>query len=232
MNRGTNPPKLNERLAEQAGKAPGGVIETIKAAQAEVEESSVAPGLEVGDVAPDFTLSDATGQSISLYERLKDGPVVLSFYRGEWCPYCNIELRALQELLSEIRELGASLIAISPQTPDDALTVTEKQDLEYAVLSDPAQEVISAFRVRYLVPETVQEISLNILNNDLTKRNADGTWNLPLPATFVIDPDGVIRARHVSANYMTSRMEPSEIIHALESIRSDGPDSEGTQDDR
>lgn len=214
-------PKLNEQLAEQAGKAPPEVIEKIKAAQAEVEEAVVAPGLEIGDVAPDFTLPDATGQPVDLYEWLKQGPVVLSFYRGEWCPYCNIELRTLQELLPQIRELGASLIAISPQTPDEALTATEKQNLEYAVLSDADQEVIGKFRVRYLVPQTVQDISLNILNNDLTQRNADGSWNLPVPATFVIDTDTVIRARHVSTNYMTSRMEPSEIVEALEEIRNE-----------
>jgi peroxiredoxin len=206
---------LRERLAAQAGKAPPEVIDRIKAAQAEVEESGIAPGLEVGDLAPEFSLPDATGRPVSLRERLADGPVVLSFYRGEWCPYCNIELRALQEVLPDLREEGASLVAISPQKPDDALTVSEKQRLEFDVLSDSDQTVIREYRVQYRVPAPVEEISLEVLKNDVSKRNADGTWNLPVPATFVVDQNGVITARHVSANYMTSRMEPSEIVEAV-----------------
>jgi peroxiredoxin len=211
----TDQASLREQLAAQAGKAPPEVIERIKAAQAEVEESGVATGVEVGDLAPDFALPDASGRTVSLNERLADGPVVLSFYRGEWCPYCNIELHALQEVLPELRELGASLVAISPQTPDDALTVSEKQGLEFDVLSDRDQSVIREYHVQYRVPPAVQEVSLEVLKNDVSERNADRTWNLPVPATFVIDQNGVIIARHVSANYMTSRMEPSEIVRAV-----------------
>lgn len=231
MSRPASRPALNEQLARQAGKAPPEIIDKIKAAQAEVEESGVAPGLAVGDVAPDFSLSDATGRAVRLRERLSQGPVVLSFYRGEWCPYCNLELHALQEVLPDLREAGASLVAISPQTPDDALTATEKQGLEFDVLSDANQDVIREYRVHYPVPEAVQEISLEILKNDVSQRNADGTWNLPVPATFVIDTDGVIRASHVSTNYMASRMEPLEIIEALGEINR-RTSSEGTARDR
>lgn len=231
MNRPADRRNLNEQLTGQAGKAPPEVLDKIKAAQSEVEESGVAPGLAVGDVAPDFSLPDATGRPVSLRERLSQGPVVLSFYRGEWCPYCNIELRALQGVLHDLRDEGASLVAISPQTPDDALTVAEKHGLEFDVLSDADQEVIMDYRVHYRVPETVQEISREVLRNDVSQRNANGTWNLPVPATFVIDTYGVIRERHVSTNYMTSRMEPSEIIEALGEINQ-RDSSEGTTPDR
>lgn len=227
----TELPKLNEQLLQQAGKAPPEVIERIKAAQGEVTESGVAPGLDVGGVAPDFSLPDALGRPISLRERLSHGPVVLSFYRGEWCPYCNIELHALQELLPDLREAGASLVAISPQTPDDALTATEKQGLEFDVLSDADQNVAKEYRVHYRIPAPVEQISLEMLNNDVSQRNADGTWNLPIPATFVLDSEGVVRARHVSANYMTSRMEPAEIIAALEEINGENS-SQGPARDR
>jgi peroxiredoxin len=209
---------LREQLAQQAGKAPPTVIEAITAAQADVEESGVAPGLNVGDIAPDFTLPDATGQPVKLSERLKEGPVVLSFYRGEWCPYCNIEIHALQEALPELRAHSANLIVISPQRPDDALTLSEKHRLEFDVLSDTDQEVIRAFRVQYRVPEAVRKISLEVMKNDVSQKNADGTWNLPVPATLVIDRHGVVRARQVSTNYMMSRMEPSEIVEALKEI--------------
>lgn len=178
----------------------------------------MAGGLGVGEPAPDFTLPDATGRRVSLSERLKEGPVVLSFYRGEWCPYCNLELRALHEALPKFREYDANLIAISPQRPDDALTLSEKHGLEFDVLSDSRQQVIQAYRLQYSVPDAVQKISLEVLKNDVSKRNADGTWNLPLPATLVIDQEGVVRAMHVSGDYMTSRMEPSEIIAALKEV--------------
>jgi peroxiredoxin len=211
---------LAEQLAEQASAAPPDVIESIKAAQAQVEESGVAGGLAVGKPAPDFTLPDATGRPVRLSERLKEGPVVLSFYRGEWCPYCNLEMLALRQALPEFREYNANLIAISPQQPDDALTLSEKHGLEFDVLSDTGQQVIQAYRLQYKVPDAVQKISLEVMKNDVSKRNADGTWNLPLPATLVIDQDGVVRAMHVSGDYMTSRMEPSEIVAALKEIGS------------
>jgi peroxiredoxin len=212
---------LAEQLAEQASAAPPEVIESIKAAQAQVEESGVAAGLAVGEPAPDFTLPDATGRPVRLSERLKNGPVVLSFYRGEWCPYCNLEMRALREALPEFREYHANLIAISPQAPDDALTLSDKHGLEFDVLSDTRQQVIQEYRLQYRVPDAVQKISLEVMKNDVSKRNADGTWNLPLPATVVIDQEGVVRAIHVSGDYMTSRMEPSKIIAALKRIGSD-----------
>lgn len=217
----TNPPKLNEQLEAHAGNAPPEVIGRISAAQKEVEEAGVAPGLGVGDVAPNFVLPDATAKPVSLYDRLEEGPVVLSFYRGAWCPYCNLELNAIQEIMPNLREQAASLIAISPQTPDDAMTVKEKQNLDFDVLSDTDQHVIKEYRVQYRVPDAVQEISLDIMKNDVSEKNADGSWNLPVPATFVIDENRVIRARHVSTNYMTSRMEPSTILEALNEIETE-----------
>jgi peroxiredoxin len=224
MTRRINAPQLNERLEEQAAKAPPGVIDRIKAAQDEVTEAGTAPGLEIGDVAPNFVLPDATGKPVSLYERLEKGPVILSFYRGEWCPYCNLELKALQEILPDLRKQAASLIAVSPQTPDDAMTLSEKQNLEFDVVSDADQHVIRDYRVRYHVPDAVQEISLQVMKTDVSEKNADRSWNLPVPATFIIDTDRVIRAHHVSTHYMDSRMEPSEILEALEEIGAEGRD--------
>ena len=105
-----------------------------------------APGLAVGEQASLFSLPDATGQMVELAARLEQGPVVLSFYRGEWCPFCNLELRALQAALPRLRARGASLIAISPQSPDHSLSITEKAGLTFDVLSDARQQVIRAYR--------------------------------------------------------------------------------------
>ena len=143
--------------------------------------------------------------------------MVLSFYRGEWCPFCNLELRALQAALPQLRSHGAALIAISPQSPDHSLSVTEKAGLTFDVLSDARQEVIAAYRVQFTVPADIKDLHLNVFGNDPSSQTADGSWNLPIPATFVMDRTGIIRARHVSADY-TTRMDPAEIEAALDGL--------------
>jgi peroxiredoxin len=196
---------------------PDEVTAVIEAANEGIERSGVAPGVAVGEPAPTFRLPSPTGAPVSLTSRLEQGPVVVSFYRGEWCPYCNTELRALQTALPRITALGACLIAISPQRPDDALSVTEKHQLAFDVLSDADQQVIRAYRLQYSFPSDLKDLYLKAFKNDISAENADGTWNLPIPATFVIDRAGVVRARHVAVDYRT-RMEPDEIIAALAAL--------------
>ena len=166
---------------------------------------------------PDFSLPDATGQMVELAARLEQGPVVLSFYRGEWCPFCNLELRALQAALPRLRARGASLIAISPQSPDHSLSITEKAGLTFDVLSDARQQVIRAYRLQFTVPADLKDLHLNVFGNDLSAHTADGSWDLPIPATFVIDRSGIVRARHVSADY-TTRMDPDDISAVLAAL--------------
>ena len=191
----------------------------ISAAIAEVDASGAAPGLAVGDHAPGFSLPDAQGRTVSLSERLSTGPVVLVFYRGEWCPYCNTYLRALQAALPEITSRGASLIAVSPQSSDHSLSLTEKAELAFDVLSDVDQAAIQAYKLQFTVPADLQDIHVNIIDVDLRNHTADGSWHLPIPATFVIDRDGVVRAAHVSADYRT-RMDPVDLIAALDGLPS------------
>jgi peroxiredoxin len=206
--------ELNVELGRIVAQIPSSIAERLAASSAAVTASGVAPGIELGERAPGFTLPNALGQPVSLAERLAIGPVVLSFYRGEWCPFCNIELRALQAALPRFQAYGASLMAISPQTPDHSLSVTQKHSLNFEVLSDVHQEVIGAYRVRFTVPADLKDLHLNVFDNDLSSHTADGSWDLPIPATFVIDKGGVVRARYVSADY-TTRMEPAEIEEAL-----------------
>jgi len=206
---------LQQQLEQINAQIPQPIAQRITAAIAEVEAPGAARGLAIGDQAPEFSLPDAVGRTISLRERLSAGPVVLVFYRGEWCPYCNTYLRALQAALPEITARGAFLIAVSPQSPDHSLSITEKADLGFDVLSDVDQAVIRAFKVQFTVPADLQDLHVNVFDNDLRDHNADRSWHLPVPATFVIDRDGVVRAAHVSADYRT-RMEPADIVAALD----------------
>jgi len=174
--------------------------------------------LKVGQSAPEFTLPDAFGKEVSLTTLLAKGPVAISFYRGEWCPFCNIELHGLQEALPKIRELGATLIAISPETPDHGIVATEKNKLTFPVLSDFGNKVARQFGIVFQVGQELRDFSKNVFKNDLALRNGDDSYELPVPATFVIDATGVIRFAHVDVDYMTGRAEPEMVVAALESI--------------
>jgi len=180
---------------------------------ASLRASGAVSGIEVGELAPKFDLPNATGNSVSLDDRLTQGPVVLSFYRGAWCPYCSRELHELQEALPQIHSFGASLIAINPQAPDDSLGLVEKLGLAFEVLSDLDQSVIRAYRLSFDLSEALQPAYAE-RGLDLTKLNANGSWSLPVPATFVIDVDGIVRSRHVDPNYR-ERMAVSDILSAL-----------------
>lgn len=174
--------------------------------------------LNVNDSAPEFTLPDAFGHEISLKTFLKEGPVVISFYRGEWCPFCNLELHALQDALPKINELGANLLAISPEKPDSGIIVTEKNKLTFPVLSDFKNTVARQFGIVFRVGDELQDLSKTVFKNDLALRNGEDTYELPVPATFVIDANRIIRFAHIEVDYMTGRAEPEEVVAALKAI--------------
>jgi peroxiredoxin len=179
--------------------------------------------LKVNDSTPDFSLPDAFGHEISLRTLLGTGPVVISFYRGEWCPFCNLELRALQQALPEITKLGANLIAISPEKPDNGIVLTEKNKLTFPVLSDFRNAVARQFGIVFRVGDKVQDLSRNVFRNDLALRNGEDSYELPVPATFVIDGRGIVRFAHVNVDFMTGRAEPKDVIAALEAIARSAP---------
>lgn len=210
---------LNEEIRQVlSGLAiPEAVNRTIADAMAQIEENRVAPGLNVGEQAPRFVLPNPDGQPVSLDERLAEGPVVLTFFRGDWCPICNLQLRALQRALPDIEKAGASLVAVSPQALSHALTLSEKAELTFDVLSDIDQKVIRDYRLQFTMPQEVQDIYLGIFALDLGGQNADGSWNLPVPGTFILDRQGTIRKRHVTADF-THRMEPEDVLAALEPL--------------
>lgn len=161
-------------------------------------------------------MPNATGQIVSLAEVLTRGPVVLSFYRGGWCPYCNLELQALQRHLPEIREMGASLLAVSPQTPDNSLSTAEKHQLQFDVLSDQGDQVARTYGLVFTVPPELHSIYRQ-WGIDIPAWNGDESWELPLPATYVIDRGGIIRSAFVNLDY-TQRMEPADILRELRAL--------------
>jgi peroxiredoxin len=210
-------PSLGDELNSITANIPEPIGSRIDAGVHEIELSGVAPGLSVGERAPDFTLPDALGKPVSLSDLLVKGPVVVTFYRGEWCPYCNIQLRALQAALPRFTELGASLVAISPQAADHSLSLREKHELAFPVLSDLDQSVIRDYRVQFTLTGDLEDLQVNVFQNDPADQNADHSRSLPLPATFVIDRDGVVRYAFVPADWRI-RAEPKDIEAALRSL--------------
>lgn len=174
--------------------------------------------LKTGDQATDFTLSNAVGKTVSLKDYLKKGPVVLSFYRGGWCPFCNLEFTALHNILPQIKALGATLIGISPETPDTSLSTIEKHQLKFEVLSDEGNEISAQYGLVMSVSEKMRPHYFK-WGFDLPTLNGDETYELPLPATYIIGTDGIITADYINKDY-TQRMEPEDIIIALENMSS------------
>jgi|CXWL01.1.fsa_nt_gi peroxiredoxin len=195
---------------------PADVRRTIDAMIAELRTTNQVPGIQIGEPAPQFVLPDATGRPVALSDQLERGPVVLKFYRGGWCPVCNIELRSLQASLPEFESLGATLLAVNPQTPDESMDFAERLELRFDVLSDVDQSVADRYRIRFELPTEVQEL-YTMFGMALPTLNADRSWSLPVPATFVIERHGIVRARHVDADYQ-QRMEPASILAALRAI--------------
>lgn len=199
------------------GKADPEIAAMMGRADLELAASGIASkALQAGDIAPSFELTDTIGGSVNLYGRLAHGPVVLSFYRGGWCPYCNLELKALQAALPRIEGLGASLIAVSPQLPDESLSTAQKNALSFSVLSDLDSDVAKAFGVAFDLSEDLRPI-YEKFGHGLPKVNGSG-WVLPVPATYVIDTDGTIILAFVDTDYRT-RLEPDAIISTLEGLR-------------
>ena len=174
--------------------------------------------VQVGQTAPDFSLPGVSGETVHLADLLTKGPVVLTFYRGGWCTYCNMQLRAYQSELPRLQELGATLVAVSPQTPDGSLSTAEKQELTFEVLSDLDSKVSRQYGLVFQVGAEMRERMAG-LGVDLAQYNGTDSWELPVPATFVIGRDGLVWLAFVDPDY-TRRLDPSKIIEVLENLSS------------
>ncbi len=189
-------------------------IDSMLRATAELIASGAAQrALKAGDLAPAFRLKDPEGNDISSTELLGRGPLVLSFYRGVWCPYCNMELQALQDTLAELQRYGAGLVAISPQSSVNSRKSVRQNKLTFPILTDPGNDLAAAFGLRYKLPDYLIEIYRK-LKNDLPAINGDQSWTLPMPARYVIAPDSRILYAEVNPDF-TRRPEPGEMIPIL-----------------
>ena len=170
--------------------------------------------LKVGDRAPAIVLENATGTTVNIDTLLKKGPVIVNFYRGGWCPYCNFELKAYQEILPQITAAGASLVAISPEKPDETVSTAEKNALMFEVLSDVGQRIGRAFGLVYEFTEELKT-AYRGFNLDIPARNGTpDEWALPVSATYVIDCDGTIIYAYTDADYR-DRADPAEVLKTL-----------------
>lgn len=208
---------LQTQAASVASMAPAPVLTILNDSVQIVASSGLAGrAVGVGDKAPDFDLPGPNGARVRLADLLFDGPVVVSFYRGGWCPYCNLELRALQAALPEITGLGATLVAISPESPDSSLSTAEKDELTFSVLSDAGSATSRTYGLVYSVDAAMREVLVGF-GNDLTKINGTDSWELPIPATYVIGTDGTIAYAFADADYRR-RSEPADVVAALRTI--------------
>lgn len=173
--------------------------------------------VKTGEKAPLFELPNAEGKKVSLEGLLKEGPLVVTFYRGNWCPYCNIQLRALQDRLDDIHALGAKLVAISPQVPDGSLTEDEISKMDFMVLSDQDAKVASEYGVAWKVPAFLEEHMRVGRKLDLDKINNGNGSVLPIPATFIVGTDGVVVWNYVNVDYRI-RSEPNDIVEVLQKL--------------
>ncbi len=210
--------ELSAYKTESRSKLPPEIRDIMVQGVLDIRASGIEDrALKTGEIAPDFSLPDATGTVVHSTDLRRDGPLIVVFYRGAWCPYCNLQLHAYQQMLPQLRAVGASLAAISPQLPDGSLNAVQKGKLEFPVLSDAGAGVARAFGVAYPVPPAVQAL-MQKGGNDLAVRNGSAEWILPIPATFVVAPDGRILLAHVDSDY-TLRMEPDQVLARVTAFR-------------
>jgi peroxiredoxin len=210
--------QLKAKYEEIKKNAPNEVAIFDADTESFISSGDAPQGLQVGDQLASFELPNQLGQTISLDELQGDSNVVISFYRGGWCPYCNIELCVLQQALPKFKSHGARLIAISPQLPDESMSTAEKNELSFPVLSDAGNKVAREFGLVFTLSEQLRPL-YESFNIDLPATNGDKSFELPIPATFIIDSDGVVKGAFVNADHK-QRMDPSDIINVLKEIES------------
>lgn len=208
--------ELNTKLQEKrnASKVPQDKRAIMVAANKKLAESGIIDQAKnVGDQFIDFEVPNVHGKKVKISEALKKGPVVLTFYRGGWCPYCNLQLRAYQESLDLFEKAGGQLIAVSPESMDSAETTVNKNELKFEILTDDHNKVARQYGLVFKLDDDLKEIYLQF-GLDLEKNQGNDSWELPIPATYVIDQKGVIRYAFLNTDYV-QRAEPKDIIDTL-----------------
>ncbi len=217
----TNTPlqqQIDEFIAEGASWLPTKLLQDLLSPIGQLINSGAAENaLKEGAQVPDFALSDARGTAVRLSHLLTQGPVIMTFYRGQWCPYCHLALRAYQQALSHMQARGASLVAISPQTPDHSRAMAEKLELTFALLSDMGNQVARQFGLVFTIDEAVRGAHKQVCA-DLPAFNGDNSWELPMAGTFLVDQSGTVRLAFVHPDF-TRRLDPLVVIARLEELK-------------
>lgn len=175
-----------------------------------------AQAIQPGATFPQFQLSDATGKKVSLNDLLAKGAILVSFYRGEWCPFCNLELRALQSHLEEFHQKGVTLVAVSPELPDQSLSTSEKLSLKFPVLSDVGNQLAKQLGIVFAQPDSMRTV-FDKFGVDWNQRYGDNNLEVPIPATFLIDKKGIVRNSFVNPEYRY-RLDPETAFQWVDQL--------------
>lgn len=209
---------LEQTSAQLAPHIPEEIMGDFGAQMQALEASGIVKNaVQVGQKAPDFHLTNAAGKQVSLKKMLKDGPVILTFYRGSWCPFCNVQLAYLQQSLPDFKRYNATLVALSPQLPDSSLTLKERKKLSYEVLTDPSAKVAGDYKVLYKVTPEVQSDLSKMVGFENYYNQDKGYYELPLAATYLIGKDGIVKYAYLDVNW-TKRAEPADIVKVLKTL--------------
>jgi peroxiredoxin len=210
--------QIDEFIAEGASWLPPDLLRDLLRPIGQLVTSGAAENtLKEGAQAPDFTLPDTRGNMVRLSHLLRQGPVVISFYRGQWCPYCHLALRAYQQAVPQLQELGTSLVAISPQMPDHSQALAEKLALTFALLSDVGNQVARAYGLVFTIDKAVRGAHL-LIGANLPAFNGTDAWELPMAGTFLVDRSGTVRLAFVDPDF-TRRLDPSVIVARLKELK-------------
>lgn len=205
---------LDKIKARIEGQMPSEAVATMHQATNDLENSGIAEKiLKVGDKAPEFTLKNQNGKDISSTELLKKGALIVTFYRGVWCPYCNTDLAYLKRFKEKFEEKGATMVSLSPQIPENNAKIVEQQRLNYDLLSDKGNEVAHQFGLRWTMVDPLKSLYQSF-NIDLPTFNGEDSWTLPVPARFIIGQNGIIKYAEFSIDY-TKRPNPDVLIDKL-----------------
>lgn len=211
--------ELDGFKAQFKKQAPEAAFEAFSRSTQELADSGQAErAVKAGDKAPDFVLTDSDRNEVALDDLLAKGPVVLTFYRGVWCPYCNIELQALEEVAADIRARGATLVAISMQGASYSRKSQRDNKLSFPILTDQNGELANKFGIRWSLQDYVIPIHRGF-GVELPRIHGDGQWNLPMPARYVVDTDGTVAYAEVNPDY-TRRPEPADLFPVLDKLKS------------
>jgi len=210
-------PQLNAILEGFQQHAPQAVVQTITKANVDFASTfDYSSAIKVGSTLPAFSLPSATGKQITSTSLLAHGPILITFYRGSWCPFCNLFLHSLERVLPTITAKGVTLVAISPELPDQSLTFAEKAELRFPVLSDVGNKFARELGIVFKQPDSMRPI-FEQFKHDLKTWNGDDSFEVPVPATFLVDKEGVVRNLFLDTDY-TKRVEPDEMVRWIDAL--------------